>query len=91
MNAQELEATREGLTRELEHHIEELCDIITKDIEYIKNSSNVTVENFEIMTHVGEAVEEICSSIGHITSFLIKAKVVMAAIKTNTKISIDNT
>lgn len=89
MNEKELKITREALTRELEHHIEELCNVIIKDITTIQTSNNITLDNFEVMTHIAEALESVCDGTEQIIKFLLKIKITEKMMQPTKEISFD--
>jgi len=89
MNKRELKVTKEALTRELEHHIEELCSVIIKDVTIIQNNNNITLENFEIMTHLGEALESVCDGTEQIIKFLLKIRLTEKMMQPTKEISFD--
>lgn len=87
MNTQEANLVKEALTRDLEHHIEELCDILIKDINKIKDTAHVTVDNFSLMTYMGESLEMLCDGTESIIAYLAKLKVAEKLISASSDIS----
>ena len=69
-----IDAERDALQRQLEHHIEELCFDISKDIIIINDSVNVTQDNFACMTHVGESLETLHSAVITIMEYILTVK-----------------
>lgn len=82
MNTDKTNVAKEALTRELEHHIEKLCDLLIEDITCIKNNAYVNVENFKYMTLLGEALEEISSGVEKTLEYAASITVAEKIIKT---------
>ncbi len=74
MNSNISTPEREALTRELEHHIDTVCEKIIKNINSINNSINVTEDNFVNMTYIGEVLEDVLSVTNTAVETLIASK-----------------
>lgn len=71
MNNQTDNVEREALTRQLEHHLEHLCSSLAKDVNDINNTLNVTQDNFEYMTYVGDSLETLQAGVTYIKEYLL--------------------
>ena len=57
MNEEQL--TKEALTRELEHTIDEVCTSLLKKISIIQDNTRINVSNFYSMTYILEGLESL--------------------------------
>ena len=69
-----IEVEKEALQRQLEIHLNELCDDVTKDINIISSYLDVTSENFTCMTYVGESLESLKSAALLIMEYILTVK-----------------
>ena len=67
---------REALQRQLEHHLEDLCQDISKDIIFINDHINVTRDNFTCMTYVGESLEALHTNITILMEYIVSVRTV---------------
>ena len=74
MNKQITNVEREALVRQLEHHLEHLCIKIFKDLNEINDIINVTQDNFEYMTYVGDSLEALQTSTAYVKEYLLTIK-----------------
>ena len=65
---------KEALQRQLEHHLDDLCDDITKNIKIISEHTHVTEDNFECMTYVGESLESLQSAVFMVMEYIASVK-----------------
>ena len=69
-----IEVEKEALQRQLEIHLNELCDDIVKDINIISDCLDVTSENFTCMSYVGESLESLKSAVLIIAEYILTIK-----------------
>lgn len=70
-----LDTTKEALTRELEHAIDERCYSILSGINNIINNTHVNTSNFISMTYLLEALEDIYDATNVVMEISVAASV----------------
>lgn len=65
---------KDALQRQLEHHLDELCHDINKDMSIISEHLDVTQDNFTCMTYVGESLESLHSAVIVIMEYIQAVK-----------------
>lgn len=70
MNNSTTKLEKEALMRQLEHHIDDVCESIIKTVTYIHENNHITQTNFVEMSHMGESLEFTLESCSHIKLFL---------------------